>query len=742
MMSEDIALNILKSYFGYDRFLLLQEEIIANVLGGNDTLALMPTGGGKSVCYQVPALCLDGLTLVVSPLIALMKDQVDGLKANGIAAESINSALSPSESARVRSQAGAGQLKILYVAPERLALPAFRDFLRSLRVQLIAVDEAHCISEWGHDFRPEYRNLNGLRLEFPGVPVIALTATATRKVREDIIAQLGLHSTKPFLASFNRGNLRYVVRTKSKGAFDALATLRQKHENGSAIIYCGSRKDTERLAEDLSARGVRALPYHAGLDSPVRRITQEKFINGEVSTVVATIAFGMGIDKPDIRLVVHYDLPKTIEGYYQETGRAGREGLPSECVLFYSYADRRKQDYFVDQIEDPTQRENAKQKLSQVIRFCELQTCRRKYLLEYFGEATEWQNCGGCDNCLTPTEEYDATEISQKILSAVIRTEQRFGMSHVSMVLRGKTSQKIVDWGHDKLAVFGIVSDFTDAQLKQIMGLLISKEVLAKSDGEYPTLRVTPAGRNSLDRRESITLTRPEGEVMSSEVESSGRRARRSRLENGEVPREFDRGLFEQLRSLRKTIADARRVPPYVVFSDVSLQQMAYGCPQSLDSFSRISGVGRVKLEDFGEEFVAEIRDYSQEHGLVERATPPGSIEMKRPKQHAGSTSQQTKKFLSEKLSIDEIAVRRGFTMRTILGHLESLVEAGEEIDIGYLLPPANRLAKIRAAFESSGSEKLTPIKELLGQEYSYEDIRLVRLYLKQNPALLRYGTI
>ena len=742
MRSEGTALNILKSYFGYDRFLPLQEEIITNVLGGNDTLALMPTGGGKSVCYQVPALCSDGLTLVVSPLIALMKDQVDGLKANGIAAESINSALSPSESARVRSQAGTGQLKILYVAPERLALSAFRDFLRSLRVQLIAVDEAHCISEWGHDFRPDYRNLNGLRLEFPDVPVIALTATATKKVQEDIVAQLGLNDAKIFLSSFNRSNLTYVVRTKSTGAFDALVTLRQKHENGSAIIYCGSRKDTERLAEDLSAQAVTALPYHAGLEGLVRKATQEKFINGEVSTVVATIAFGMGIDKPDIRLVVHYDLPKTIEGYYQETGRAGRDGIPSECVLFYSYAGKRKQDYFVDQIKDPNQRENAKQKLSQVIRFCELQTCRRRYLLEYFGESTQWEHCGGCDVCVTPTEEYDATEISHKILSAVSRTEQRFGMSHISMVLRGKTSQKIVDRGHDKLTVFGIVPDFSDAQLKQIMGVLISKGLLSKSDGEYPTLSLTQAGDSVVRGRQPVNLTRPKEEGVTLKAKSDGRRVRGSRPDGGEVSREFDRGLFERLRNVRKGLADARRVPPYVIFGDVSLQQMAYWCPQSLDSFSRIPGVGSVKLADFGEVFVEAVRDYSREHGLVERSNPTRPIERARPSPTASSTQRQTKRLLLDRMSIDEIAARRGFTVNTILGHVEHLVDVGEEIDVGYLLPPAHRLAKIQAAFESAGSDKLTPVKESLGPGYSYQEIRLVRICLKQYPDLLRFGTV
>ncbi len=405
-------LTILKTRFGYDHFRPLQEEIIANVLSRRDTLVLMPTGGGKSLCYQLPALCLDGVTLVVSPLIALMKDQVDALKANGIETAFINSSLTSAEIARVQTQAGKGQIRILYLAPERLAHSGFRNFLHTLNISLIAIDEAHCISEWGHEFRPDYRNLKILRRDFPAVPVIALTATATERVREDIIGQLSLQQGRTFISSFNRANLTYLVQPK-QSAFTRLLALLQRHENEPAIIYCFSRKDTEDLAADLNAQGLKALPYHAGLDNSVRRETQEKFIRDQVPIVVATIAFGMGIDKPDIRLVVHYDLPKSLEGYYQETGRAGRDGLPSECVLFYSFGDRMKQDYFINQMEDDAERENARQKLAHMIEFCELQTCRRAFVLGYFGEQWEEENCGNCDVCLAPKEEFDATEISQ-----------------------------------------------------------------------------------------------------------------------------------------------------------------------------------------------------------------------------------------------------------------------------------------------------------------------------------------
>ncbi len=412
-------LDLLKQYFGFDEFLPLQEEIIASVLNGEDSLVLMPTGGGKSLCYQLPALRLDGLTLVVSPLIALMKDQVDALKSNGIPAAFVNSTLPFSEILRVQEQVLQGVLKILYVAPERLALPAFQSFLSRLKVSLVAVDEAHCISVWGHDFRPDYRRLGELRNTLPGVPFLALTATATERVRRDILDQLQLSQPRQFIASFNRANLNYSVLPKNRDSFEVLVELLQKHKGESSIIYCTSRKETEGLAARLRGGGFDAQPYHAGLENEVRRQTQENFIRDRVSIIVATIAFGMGIDKPNIRLLVHYDLPKSLEGYYQETGRAGRDGLPSDCVLLYNYGDAAKQEFFIEQVEDGAERRNARQKLGQVVEFCQLQSCRRKYILHYFGEAWDEENCGGCDFCLVPREEFDATIIAQKILSAV-----------------------------------------------------------------------------------------------------------------------------------------------------------------------------------------------------------------------------------------------------------------------------------------------------------------------------------
>jgi ATP-dependent DNA helicase RecQ len=603
--------TILKNFFGYEEFRPLQEEIVETVMSRQDALVIMPTGGGKSLCYQLPAIQLEGLTLVVSPLIALMKDQVDSLKANGIPAEFINSSLLPDEIYRIQDRARSGQIKILYVAPERLTVDAFGKFLTEVNVQLIAIDEAHCISEWGHDFRPDYRNLKKLREEFPTVPVIALTATATLKVRRDIIEQLSLQKAKTFLRSFNRENLTYYVQSK-RGIFDQLKVLLEKHRDQSVIIYCSSRKTTEELAADLKKEKFIALPYHAGLEQNKRAQTQEKFIRDEVNIIVATIAFGMGIDKPDVRLVVHYDLPKSLEGYYQETGRAGRDGLASECVLFYSYGDKLKQDFFIRQISGEEERMMAEQKLDQVIEFCELRHCRRGYLMKYFGENWETVNCGSCDTCISPAEEIDVTETSHKILSAVIRTGERFGMNHVIDVLLGKNVKKVKDLAHDKLPVFGIERKYEKDELRDFMKSLIAKNLLVKSDGEYPTLRVSDQGRDVLKYRENVTLPKPKT-VKENKANIEKKRS-------GDL--DYDLDLFKELQGLRRGLANEKNVPSFVIFSDVSLREMSHYYPQSLNSFQHITGVGAMKLEQYGEKFLGVIRNYALKNEKVELAIP------------------------------------------------------------------------------------------------------------------------
>ncbi len=594
--------DVLKQRFGHDGFLLMQEEVIENVLAGRDSLVLMPTGSGKSVCYQLPALLVDGVTLVVSPLIALMKDQVDSLKAKGIRAAFINSAMTYSDVRAVQADAYRGRLDILYVSPERLAIQRFNDFLRALKLGLIAIDEAHCISEWGHDFRPDYRNLQTLRDDFQDTPMIALTATATERVREDIVQQLKMPGASRFVASFNRPNLTYTVRPKRK-SFQALVDLLGRLGAGSAIVYRFSRQETEDLASRLADRGFRALAYHAGLEDEVRRKTQERFLSDEVPIIVATIAFGMGVDKPNIRLVVHYDLPKTIEGYYQETGRAGRDGRPSDCVLFFSYGDKMKQEFFIGQMEDDAERANAEAKLAKMVEYGSTKSCRRRFLLGYFGEEWTPEGCGACDVCLaeqrraSPDSTFDGTEVVQKVLSSVIRTGERFGANHVVEVLRGSRSSRVMALGHDRLSVYGIAREMQTDDLKDIIDQLIGMGLVERASGEFPTLSVTPQGRKVLKDRETVTLV---GQVTAPAPQ-------------GDPAAPHDQVLFQKLRVLRKELADSLGVPAFVVFSDATLRQLASSMPGDRASMLKVKGVGESKLRQFGDEFLSVIAGHLAE---------------------------------------------------------------------------------------------------------------------------------
>ena len=603
-MLESTKLHaVLKSRFGYDSFLDRQEEIIGNVLAGGDGLVLMPTGGGKSLCYQLPALILDGLTLVVSPLISLMKDQVDALNLNGINARYINSSLSDLEVERVHSQVQAGSVRLLYIAPERLAIPEFRRFLSAQELSLIAIDEAHCISEWGHEFRPDYRNLRLLRDQFPSTPVIALTATATERVRRDVIVQLGLKDGKVFLSSFDRPNLTYKVHAKDRD-WTQLTYLLEEKRGQSTIVYCFSRQETEDLARFLNDRGLRARAYHAGLDSETRRRNQEDFIRDRFSIIVATIAFGMGIDKPDVRLVVHYGLPRSVEGYYQETGRAGRDGLPSDCVLFFSYADKARQEYFINRMEDPSERRNAQEKLDRMVEFAQLPTCRRRFMLEYFGELRTEARCDGCDVCLESRGSFDATEVTQKILSAVIRTGERFGVHHIIQVLTGSREKRVLELGHDRLSVYGIAKDAGRAQLREIIGQLQAVGLLKRAEGEFPILLVSDEGRAFLQERRTLKLPRPQSPSAGSRTAAAA---------------DYDEGLFEELRAVRRRLAEERNVPAFVVFGDASLRHMAAAVPGSAAEFMDIHGVGSAKAEQYSDVFLKAIRRFAAENGVQRR---------------------------------------------------------------------------------------------------------------------------
>ena len=710
-------LNLLKTHFGFDQFRPLQEEIIGWVMAQRDAFVLMPTGGGKSLCYQLPGLMLPGVTLVISPLIALMKDQVDALKANGIPAEFINSTLTRAEIDRIQGEALRGKIKILYAAPERLAMPEFQSFLEKITVSLIAIDESHCISEWGHDFRPDYRNLHLLRTRFPKVPAMALTATATRKVRDDIIYQLSLDKAKTFISSFNRPNLSYAVLPK-KDSYGQLVDLLREGQNESAIIYCFSRKDTEHLAADLRQEGFKALAYHAGLESEARRTNQEKFIRDEAQIIVATIAFGMGIDKPDVRLVIHYHLPKSIEGYYQETGRAGRDGLPSRCVLFFSYADSMKQQYFIRQIEAEAERKNAYRKLDQMVEYCETATCRRAHLLAYFGEDYPQEKCDGCDVCFSPQEEFDATIISQKIMSAVVRTGQQFGMNYIIDVLLGSENQKILERDHQNLSVYGIVDDFSKEELRRIITQLVQRKLMVKSDDGFSRLELGRRGQEILRARQEIRL--PKLKAVAKSLR------RRDAIETG-----YDINLFEKLRLLRKELADEQGVPPFVVFGDLALGQMALYLPQREENFSRISGVGEAKLKQYGKIFTGVIQAYAEENNLKERDVP-----VKRPARaprstRLGPTYRETKELVRQKMSIEKMATKRGLAAGTIVAHIEKLLSSGENIDIEYLRPSVEKFETIKAAFQKTGGAALSPILAMLGEPFSYAELKIARLFIK-----------
>jgi ATP-dependent DNA helicase RecQ len=601
---ESLLLGPLKKYFGFTSFRPLQREIIRDTLAGRDVFALLPTGGGKSLCFQLPALLRPGLTVVVSPLIALMKDQVDALQAAGIAATFLNSSLAAGQSRPRLRGLHQGEYRLLYVAPERLMLSGFLDDLQRWNVNLIAVDEAHCISEWGHDFRPEYRQLSQLRPLFPGVPMMALTATATARVREDIVGQLHLREPSRFVASFNRPNLTYRVVMKARPSRQVIDFLLARPRE-SGIVYCQSRKGAEALAAQLNQNNIPARPYHAGLTPGERTEHQELFLRDEARVICATIAFGMGINKPNVRFVIHHDLPKNIEGYYQETGRAGRDGLPAECLLLFSAGDAIKQQKFIEE-KPPAEQRIAREQLQQIIHYADSAACRRAELLRYFGEVFPGDNCGGCDNCLWPRATFDGTQAALKFLSCVYRAVQKsgfgFGLNHIVEILTGAETDTVRRWRHETLSTYGIGGEHSRAAWQAIGRELIRLGYLRQAAEKFSVLELTGEGRAALRDRRTIVLTQP--------VTAPAAPEKRPRA--GEIA--CDEALFEQLRRRRKQLADERNLPAYIVFSDVALRQMARYYPAGPDEFMRISGVGEKKLAEFGAAFLGEIAAWLQTH--------------------------------------------------------------------------------------------------------------------------------
>ncbi|MFY9884095.1 MAG: DNA helicase RecQ [Candidatus Cybelea sp.] len=595
----------LQHHFGYKSFRPLQREIAEATLAGDDVLALLPTGGGKSLCYQLPALLEPGFTLVISPLIALMKDQVDALEANGIPATFLNSSLDPSATAQRLAALDRGAYRLLYVAPERTVMAGFLTRLARWNLRRIAVDEAHCVSEWGHDFRPEYRQIASLRSLHPDVPMLALTATATARVREDIERFLELRKPRHFVASFNRPNLRYAVFEKADAVKQLLSWCAAR-ANESGIVYVQSRNSAEELAAKLSATGISSRPYHAGLLPLQRAHHQELFIRDEIRVMCATIAFGMGIDKPNVRYVVHYDLPKNVESYYQETGRAGRDGLASDCALFFGGGDAAKQRHFIRQIENLQEREKAERLLRQMLDFAATTHCRRGHLLQYFGERPFAAQCDNCDNCLQPPERVDGTQVARKLLSCIYRVREHSGFSsgahHIVDVLQGKRTEKVLAWGHDRLSTFGIGSEQSKSEWLALLSELMRTGCI-EQDSQHRTLFVTEEGLRALKEHRAFAFVMPR--FVAKAEKRHGRRLR-------VTPSIDDDALFEQLRSLRKRLADDQGVPPYVVFSDATLRELCTQQPVTLQAFRQIGGVGDVKLERYGTAFVEAIRSYDR----------------------------------------------------------------------------------------------------------------------------------
>ena len=710
------AQEILKHQFGYDSFRMNQQPAIEAVLAQKDCVVLMPTGGGKSLCYQIPALLLEGLTLVVSPLIALMKDQVDALRANGVEAAFLNSSQSGQQQGEVFRAIREDRLKLLYVAPERLLQSGdqFIDYLKGINVSLFAIDEAHCISSWGHDFRPEYLQLAKLKQHFPNIPLIALTATADKLVRQDIIERLNVTNAALFVSSFNRPNIFYGVEPK-KNHYPKLLNYLDQRKDQSGIIYCLSRKSVESLAADLRDQGFTALAYHAGLDKETRDKNQELFLKDEVKIIVATIAFGMGIDKSNVRFVIHCDLPKNIESYYQETGRAGRDGLQSDAMLFFSWGDVAKLEEFARVDGNPEQTEIMLKKLKVMGNFGDLKTCRRKFLLNYFSEETVLE-CGNCDNCQTTFERFDGTIIAQKALSAVVRTGQNFGLSYLIDFLRGSEAKTIRD-EHKNLKTYGVGADISRENWFEHFRDLMGQGYLRQTEGQYPVIVLTETSEDVLRGKVQV-------ELIKVKAKAEKKTSLVSELAHPYLP-----DLLDQLKQLRTTLARRENVPAYMIFSDATLVELATYLPLNESEMQKISGVGDLKLQKYGAEFLGAINQYCAVKQLASRIhlKSPKRVPKTRTKRDAdgNSTYSLSLEMFQSGLPIAEIARQRSLSINTIESHLVRYLPTGE-VNLEDLVTE-DKITAIENAVNKLGQiSGLGQLKELLGEDFSYGEIKAV----------------
>ncbi|MDJ1483342.1 DNA helicase RecQ [Cytophagaceae bacterium YF14B1] len=722
MLTDELSQikETLKDVFGYSQFRGTQEEIIQSILAGRNTFVIMPTGAGKSLCYQLPAIVMSGTAIVISPLIALMKNQVDQLNAVGINAQFLNSTLSKAEITKVKKDVLNGEIRLLYVAPESLTKEENIDLLKKANISFVAVDEAHCISEWGHDFRPEYRKIRGI-IENLGknLPIIALTATATPKVQTDIQRNLDMDDAELFKSSFNRKNLYYEVRPKVDAKKQLIKYIKN-HKGKSGIIYCLSRKKVEEIAELLSVNDIKALPYHAGLDASIRMANQDAFLNEDVDVIVATIAFGMGIDKPDVRFVIHYDAPKSLEGYYQETGRSGRDGLEGNCIMFYSYNDILKLEKF-NKDKPVTERDNAKHLLQEMAAYAESSVCRRRQLLHYFGEQLD-HDCGYCDNCLKPREKFEAQDDVVLAVQAVIQTESRFGVPHLVDVLRGVKNDYVISYGHDKLKLFGVGAEKDVAYWTSVYRQITIYNFLEKDVDVIGIARPSAKGLEFIDNPYPVTLTKDHDysnvdEESDEDDNDAG---------NPSTPRAADETLFEMLKALRKKIAKEKGLPPYVIFQDPSLEEMATTYPTTKEELAQINGVGGGKVAKFGKPFLELIAKYVAENDIE----TDSDVLIK-----STANKSKTKIFIIQqidrKINLDEIAESKVLTMADLIEEIEHICYSGTRLNLDYYIDQIldeDKQQDIWDYFISAETDSMKVALAEMGDDFSEEELRLMRI--------------